>query len=149
MDWDREVAADTDLGWSRHDGDGPVCAPFTGEQGLSVDLPDDPTPHDFFKSFSEDGMWDSLVQQTNIYAEDSLQNEELLRHSHLHKWVPVTVPEMKLFIAVVISMGLNEKADLDAYWSTDQVLETPFYSKTMTRDHFLLILSNLHVSNNA
>ena len=60
--------------------------------------------------------------------------------------MPVVIPEMKVCIALVMSMGLNVKPDIDAHWSTDEVVHTPFYSKTMTRDRFLLIHSNLHIS---
>ena len=69
-------------------------------------------------------------------------------HSRMKKWVPVSVSEMKVFIAVVTSIGLNGKADVELYWSTDDVRQIPFYSKVMTRDRFLLILSNLHISDN-
>ena len=86
------------------------------------------------------------MQQTNIYAQNRLATDALRHHSRMKKWVPVTVSEMKVFIAVVMSMGLNGNADLESYWSTDDVLQITFYSKVMTRDRFLLILSNLHRS---
>lgn len=55
---------------------------------------------------------------------------------------------MKLFFALVISMGLTRKGDLDAYWTTDEVIKTPFFSKMMAKDRFMAILSNLHSSDN-
>ena len=93
-------------------------------------------------------MWDVLVQQTNVYAQNRLETDALRHHSRMKKWVPVSVSEMKVFIAVVTSIGLNGKADVELYWSTDDVRQIPFYSKVMTRDRFLLILSNLHISDN-
>ena len=93
-------------------------------------------------------MWDVLVQQTNVYAQNRLETDALRHHSRMKKWVPVSVSEMKVFIAVVTSIGLNGKADVELYWSTDDVRQIPFYSKVMTRDRFLLILANLHISDN-
>ena len=145
---DHEVVADTHAGWASVDGDGPVCAPFTGGHRFCRVVSDDPSPLEFFNCFFDDVMWDVLVQQTNLYAQNRLATDALRHQSRMQKWVPVTVSEMKVFIAVVMSMGLNGKADLESYWSTDDVLQIPFYSKVMTRDRFLLILSNLHISDN-
>ena len=143
---DLEVVADTHTGWAIVDGDGPTCAPFTGGQRFCRVVSDNPSPLEFFNCFFDNVMCDVLVQQTNLYAQNRLAT--LRHHSRMQKWVPVTVTEMKVFIAVVMSMGLNGKADLESYWSTDDVLQIPFYSKVMTRDRFLLILSNLHISDN-
>jgi len=46
-------------------------------------------------------------------------------------------------------MCLVQKSDLDAYWATDDVISTPYFSKKMSRDRFLAILSNLHLADNA
>ncbi len=65
------------------------------------------------------------------------------------QWRPVTNGEMKLFIAISMAMGLVSKQDLDAYWSTAEVVETPFFGKYMPRDRYQLILSYLHLSDNS
>ena len=57
----------------------------------------------------------------------------LYRHSRMNLWTPVTKDEMKVVIALMIAMGLTEKSDLDAYWSTEEVLETPFFPRYMRR----------------
>ncbi|XP_070573802.1 piggyBac transposable element-derived protein 4-like [Ptychodera flava] len=46
-------------------------------------------------------------------------------------------------------MGLMvEKRDLETYWSTDQVLQTPGFREIMSRDRFEMILEMLHLNNN-
>ena len=104
---DRDVVSDARIGWASDDDDGPMCAPFTGERKLLVDLPNNASPLHFFDMFFERDMWDTLVNSTNIYAEQRIASAgHLQRHSRLNKWVPVVIPEMKVFIALVMSMGL-------------------------------------------
>ena len=92
---------------------------------------------------------DILTTQTNLYAENRIVGEQLKENSRLQKWKPVSIDEMKVFLSLVIAMGLTHKGDMDAYWSKDEVIPTPFFSKMMAKDRFLNILSNLHLVNNA
>jgi hypothetical protein len=144
---DRDNQHDIQTGWSTEDGDGPMIAPFTGDSKLNVDLPAQATPLDFFNLFFEPDMWDMMVQQTNNYAEEKIRNltPNLKPHSRIKKWEPVTVPQMKMFVAISLSFGLTRKPDLDLYWSTDPYIETPIYGKLMSRDKYFLILSNFHL----
>ena len=70
-------------------------------------------------------------------------------NSRLGKWQPVALHEMKVFLSLVICMGLVEKRELSEYWSTDFVVDTPFFKKYMNRDSFQNILSNLHITDNS
>ena len=69
-------------------------------------------------------------------------------HSRMKKWRPVTVPELKVFFALVILMGLVQKADLQKYWSKDDALATPYFPEHMSRDRFQVLLSNFHLVDN-
>jgi hypothetical protein len=55
---------------------------------------------------------------------------------------------MKVFLSLVIGMGLTHKGDIDAYWATDEVIATPFFGKMMAKDRFYAILSNLPLVDN-
>ena len=55
---------------------------------------------------------------------------------------------MKVFFALVMTMGLVKKSDTAQYWSTKECVSTPFFGKYMTRNRFHLILSNLHIVDN-
>jgi len=53
----------------------------------------------------------------------------------------VTPGEMNAFVAMIFAMGLVNQENIQAYWSTDEVLSTPFFPQTMSRDKFMNILS--------
>ena len=134
------------LRWTRHD-EPPLNAPFTGEAKLMVEM-DEFDPIDFFILFVNDDFLNVIVTETNRYAETRLANDGLPEFSRVKKWRPVDLEEMKVFFGLVIAMGLVQKNDIQDYWSVDETDETPFFSKHMSRDRFLLILSNIHLNNN-
>ena len=80
-----------------------------------------------------------------------MQAEDLRRNSRMKQWLPMTLAEMKVFLSVIISMGLVQKRDVQDLlpWSLDRVQDTPFYWKTMSRDRFLSILSDFHITDNS
>ena len=43
-------------------------------------------------------------------------------------------------------MGVIKKRDLASYWSTDDVVGTPFFRTKMSRNRFQAIMSNLHLA---
>lgn len=143
---DRDNDADLEEGWSRTDS-APLIAPFTGEEKLNVEMEND-EPLSFLKLFVSDEFMEILVQQTNIYAGRRSQSENVSRNSRLKQWRPVNLAEMKVFLTIIISMGLVQKSDVQDYWSTDEVQDTPFFRNTMSRDRFLSIMSNFHIMDN-
>ena len=48
---------------------------------------------------------------------------------------------MKRFIGTLLLMGAIKKPSLSEYWSTDPLIETPFFRSdySLTRDRFLLL----------
>ena len=78
---------------------------------------------------------------SNCYAEESIAHAELLPHSLANRWRPISTDELWLFFGVVFAVGLMDKLGLQSYWSSEEVIRTPFFENTMTRDHFLLIWS--------
>ena len=67
-------------------------------------------------------------------------------HARIQAWYDVTLDEMKVFIALLISTGLVQKASIEAYWSTDCVIATEFFNSHMSLKRFQLILSKFHLS---
>lgn len=134
-------------------GDLDVNAPiFRGEKKINVELDDDCEMIEFFKLIvTEQFLEDVLVQETNKYAADffnSPQGRNLKPQSRFRKWVDVDIDDMKRFIAIVIGMGLVQHQDIQDYWSKDEMLRTPFFGNTMTKNKFLLIMSLFHLNNN-
>ena len=144
---DISLAHDENNGWSTED-DQQFRIPFEGNDGLKAEM-NSRAPFDFFSLLFVAQIWDILVQQTNLYYTQQHPNlDDLPPHSRARQWRPVTIDEMKVFIALSIAMGLVQKPDLEKYWSTNEIDETPFFTKYMAKDRYLNILSNLHVSDN-
>ena len=91
-----------------------------------------------------------LVTETNSFAEQFLAAaaEKTRTNSYIGKWVPVTLPEMKKFLGLVILMGIIYKPSIPLYWSTDELFSTPIFSQFITRNRFQLIEKFLHFNNN-
>ena len=116
----------------------------------------------FFDEFFEDRMWTILSENINKYVHTKLRQAkdngdkdpiELLSEgvdqnpcAQLNNWEDTSPDEMKVFLAHLIVMGNLKKNSLQQYWSRDSILNTPFFSHYMSRNHFQNILWNLHIS---
>ncbi len=106
---------------------------FNGKPGLrpNIDVPppDKASPIDFCKMFLEDEH-NIMAEQTNIYADQYLTDMRLAPNSRYHGWKPTDAAEMKVFIALLIAMGLVVHRDVFNYWTLDHVMATPFFFRT-------------------
>ncbi|XP_026476403.1 uncharacterized protein LOC113382057 [Ctenocephalides felis] len=59
-----------------------------------------------------------------------------------------TIDEMKIFLALNTLMGQVNKSNLNDYWPTGSLIETPVFGKVMPRNRFRQILQLLHFCNN-
>ncbi|XP_069105709.1 piggyBac transposable element-derived protein 4-like [Argopecten irradians] len=143
---DDEDNSDKAEGWTKSSGP-PLCAPFTGESKLNVNM-ENQEPIDFFQLFLNDDFLNIVVQQTNLYADRKKNQGRQGNHSRISKWKPVSLEEIKVFFGLVIAMGLVHKSDIDTYWATEDVIFTPFFGDKMSKDRFQNILSNLHLCDN-
>jgi hypothetical protein len=82
------------------------------------------------------------------YAHQYLNTHHLPPSSRLRKWKDTDEAEMRRFLALTIAIGLTHQEDLSDYWSTDEVIETPFYAKVISRDRFLNLLAFFHLADN-
>ena len=127
---------------------------FTGDQGLRVQLPEHPLFSDFFHLLFPDNLFDEIKSQTNKYARETIESlqrrDRLAQTSRFRSWPEngVTSGEIKPFLALIVAMGLVNQEDIRYYWSTHEVLSTPFFSQIMSRDKFMNILSFFHLSDN-
>ena len=60
----------------------------------------------------------------------------------------MTVPELKTWLDLLLTIGLVQKGRLGEYWSTHNLTQTPGFSVIMPRNRFLQILVYLHFINN-
>ncbi|KAG8296710.1 hypothetical protein J6590_089533 [Homalodisca vitripennis] len=63
-------------------------------------------------------------------------------HSRLKSWSPVTLSEIKSFIAVILNMGLVRKPTIKSYWSKAGCQITPWFGKMFPRSRFESIVDN-------
>ena len=55
---------------------------------------------------------------------------------------------MKKFLGIILLMGLVKKSEIRDYWSKDPLIETPIFSKTISRARFEQIWTFWHFNNN-
>ncbi|XP_066585873.1 piggyBac transposable element-derived protein 4-like [Prorops nasuta] len=99
---------------------------------------------DYFELFFDHPLFEMIKSQTNLYQE---QNPEPYR-LNMKAWEPVTVNELRVFLALTINMGHIRKSKLENYWSTDPLLSTLIFTTVMCRNRYLQILRYLHFANN-
>jgi len=116
---------------------------FTPRQntGPQTILGPEKEPIDFFKLMFTDNTLEYIIHQTDTYARKQIEE-----HPEQNKsaWSCPSIPEMRAFLGLTFLMGITVKPDIRSYWSTDIALETPFFSKTMSRDRFHQIMRYLH-----
>ena len=107
--------------------------PFNYPQGPSPRTQSTKTPLQVLQLFLTSVILDSIVQQAKLFA------------SQKGKVLDLCVEEMMAFIALSIAMGMLRLPRLKDYWSTNNILSTPWFPSVMSRDRFLVMLRYLHL----
>ena len=100
---------------------------FNQAVGMALDPASLNSSKDFFELFFTDQVWQLLATQTDLYAEQKREAEES------SVWYPVSVEEMKAWLALYLCMGIVNKPNIKSYWSTDPILSTSFFPAIMSR----------------
>ena len=83
---------------------------------------------------------DSIVEETNRYARQSLQS-----NAHcLAAWKDITKPEMKAFFGICVIRGINQLPRVADYWKDDPFIGNEGIKRTMLRNCFQEISQFLH-----
>lgn len=141
-------------GWEVGDRE-PPDLPFHVTPGLTDEakdrLPPHPEPVNYFDLFLRQSDFEIMANETNRYADAYMEKNRatLKPHSRFRSWKNTTWQEMQVFVAMIIAMGLTVQLTFTEYWTTDEVTETPFYRKLMSRDRALLLMSFYHLADNA
>nr|CAI5841656.1 unnamed protein product [Callosobruchus analis] len=92
-----------------------------------------------------------MVKQTNIYADQKIVkqivDESIGPKSRLNDWVTTNSAEMKVFLGMIIWMGLDRKRTLKDYCSRSALYANQI-SKLIPRNRFEILLRMWHFSNN-
>ena len=71
-------------------------------------MPRNSTSQDFFQLYITDEIIDKIVTETNMYAEQFIENEygNLRPHCLVHQWKPTDKGEMLSLLGIMIMMGI-------------------------------------------
>lgn len=101
-----------------------------------------------FQEMFTDEIIEYLCRMINEYGAVKCQmNVPVVKYKLYRNWSPVTASEICKFLAITISMGLNQRSSISEYWSRHPMYESPFYRNVMQRDRFVILYHTvLHIS---
>lgn len=104
---------------------------------------------DYFNLFFTATFLSTIVLETNRYAANFLNSQVNLKpKSRVRAWKPITLLELKAFIAVILEMGITRRPSIYSYWEQNSRC-IPWFRKMFARDRFQLILKFFHVVDNS
>ena len=113
---------------------------FVGSSTCSVDMTNN-NPIDFFET---DDVLQHSVEQTNLYADQYLEGNEIPQRSRLRTWRKKlhTVTELIQFQCLLIAVGILNYLRTEDQWITSWPFCSINCSQIMTRDRFSLLLTS-------
>jgi len=135
--------------WSSSDPSVRTLIPFTGISGRRFPVSDSANP--LSTCFLLTAQWTPQLRKpkTNRRAQQLIQSKQPTRRSRLNHWTDTTCDELKVLFAVLIYQGIVQKPEVELYWSTKPLLETPYIRKLMTAQCFSLLMKCLHFVDNS
>ena len=120
-------------------------SPFTLAHGPTETLGLDSEPVEYFYQLIPEAFFDTLAEQTNLYAS---QKQESRRAKGLRdlKWTDCSADEMKAYLAIHIFMGIVKLPNYRLYWSSDCDFNQSFVSNLMPRNRYEQLASNFHLN---
>lgn len=138
--------------WGEVTGNNQQTFAFVGKEGLNPNLATTSTFTELnaYSLFVTDDLLEIMVIETNQNAQQVISKlgRRPKSNSRLSLWKPVTVPEMRKFLGLVLYMGLVRYPNIEAYWSTNLIYKNNIVPKIMPRNRFQSILRFWHFSNN-
>ncbi|KAJ8962444.1 hypothetical protein NQ314_005740 [Rhamnusium bicolor] len=101
-------------------------------------------PYDFFKLFITNDLVTYMMEQTNIYAAQTMRHVTI---SKKKSWKPTNFNEMEKFLGILIWMGLLPLPTLRLYWSGSFLLENNM-EQVMPRNRFEQLYKMWHFNDN-
>lgn len=146
-DEDREDMSDDQISEIKTEIDiPPDLENFLGNSQINVVVYNPNNILEIVSLFFGDDLFEFMANETNRYH---FQNEQKFKTNiKSGTWKHVNCFELKRFMSLILLMGLVRKDARDDYWSTDPTIETPIFSKVMSRNRFNQIWTNWHFCNN-
>ncbi|CAH2000965.1 unnamed protein product [Acanthoscelides obtectus] len=120
---------------------------FTSNSGVQVNILKD--VWQIFEYFSDDNLMDIIVRETNRYASQyiSSNKDKLKSNSQAKKWFDSN--EIRTHIGLLILHSICPKPESKMYFSRQESIGTPFFSKVIGERRFDLLLKFLLFVNNS
>ena len=115
-----------------------VVTPCRELAGPRVPLPHDPLG--IFSLFFNDKLVGTIVEETNRYAEQCLQETD-------KQWL-TNAEEIRAYLGFMILMGINRLPEIRDYWTTDKNLRYAPIANRISQDRFEEITRYLHFADN-
>ncbi|XP_045455647.1 piggyBac transposable element-derived protein 4-like [Melitaea cinxia] len=126
----------------------PNIGHFKNETVINIP-PNVTSPFQIYKLFVTDDIIHKMVAETNYYANNVCNDENVKNKSRLKKWVDTSFEEMCTFMGILMTMGVVKLPSLCNYWSKKTCYKNEYIQSLMTRDRFILLLKCWHFSNDA
>ncbi|XP_033360721.1 piggyBac transposable element-derived protein 4-like [Bombus vosnesenskii] len=97
---------DLDEEWQEIRERGQTMTEYSQEEELLIEDTDCDDPVSLYKLFFTDNILEMIVEETNKYAVQCLENSVSNSREHQLDWKPVTKDEMNTFIGILLIMGL-------------------------------------------
>ncbi|XP_063614985.1 piggyBac transposable element-derived protein 4-like [Penaeus indicus] len=117
---------------------------FEGTLGVRPHLDASSSPLEKFTSLSPEELFQTIVDETNRYARQNPHTPS----SHMKGWEDTSVREVRSYVGLRFLMGLHSKRSQRELWSTDPMLCSSVFTKTMSRDRFVNLTAALRFANN-
>ena len=126
-----------------------VLPEFVGSPACSVNMTNK-NPIDFFELIVTDDVLQHTVVQTNLYANQYLEENEIPQRSRLRSWRKKvhTVTELIQFLCLLIVMGIINYPKTEDHWITSWPFCSSSCSQIMSRDRFSMLLRFFHLNDN-
>ncbi|KAL7643479.1 UNVERIFIED_CONTAM: hypothetical protein RMT77_005461 [Armadillidium vulgare] len=129
--------------WSEIDGD--YCSNFSffdvsGPPEKKTTQSHLTQPIDAFNLMVTDDVYNLIVKQTNLNAQQMMVNKSVSKSSRLKDWRDTDVEEIKNFLGIVMYMGIINHPSISTYWSKKSFYKNYFVPEIMSRNRFQLLL---------
>ena len=96
-----------------------------------------PEPADFVELYFNYRIIQLIVDETNRYATNyTIEYPEQANNFFVGKWRPADCKKMKKFLGLFILTDILRKPIVKMYWSAEELISIPLFSRIMTHDRF-------------
>ena len=116
---------------------------FTGISGCNQDIVIN-DPLYLFELYFTDEICEFIVNETNRYASQNINKKELSVKSRLRRWLPVTVSEVRQYIAIFLYQGVLWKPTYEMYYTTNPLFASAGIKWLLSYNKFKLMDKFIH-----